>query len=125
MEKAKTVDITFNETIIKKLPRTGIEYYDQFTRGREHRIVYRVVKMSFDKFCDVAYSPTGFRDEKLRDKITKQKLELPIIDIEKKSSLGKGKAVVANKAGVKTIPVLVFAKKNMQIDWWKRRKGIK
>ena len=119
------VKITFNEGIAKKLPRTGIEYYDQFTRGREHCIAYRVVKMSFDMFCDVAYSPTGFRDEKLRDKLKSQKLEMPIIDIEKKSSLGKGKAVVANKAGVTSIPVLVFAKKDEHIDWWKKRKGIK
>lgn len=113
--------VTFNESIIKKLPRTGNEYYDKFTRGRE-KIACRIVRIPFDKLQSVAYTTQVIKDIK---PAKGKKLELPIIDTYAKQTAGLEYAVAGKKAGLTKIPVLVFAKVDAHIDWWKVRKGIK
>ena len=125
---AKKPKVKFDMSLVDKIGEgnaTGVDYYDEFTRYRS-MLAVRVIEMDVLAFFKLSYAKRDLATQEVREKdVDISKLEPPILDIIGKKGKGSGRVVVANSMGIKKVPVVIIADKEVQIDWWLDRKGLK
>ena len=123
---AKKTTQGFSTTLAKKVGpgnATGDKFYDKFTQFLP-RVSSKIVNMKIKDFKRLCYS-NKMDGQEVKDKdLDLSKMNCPVIDIYHKQANGRGRVLVAEAQGLKEVPVLIIATKDVHIDRYLAEKGL-